>query len=95
MLGLTIIDVPGALAGSTNPFGINPQRDIVGYYTDSSKNLHGFLWTKGKFKTIDVPANFGLGTFVYGINSEGDIVGAYGDTSGVTHGFLLQNYQDE
>jgi hypothetical protein len=39
------IDVPGA-AGVTEPFGINPQGDIVGTYSDGSGNTHGFVLTQ-------------------------------------------------
>jgi hypothetical protein len=41
----TKIDVPGA-AGTTEAFGINPQGDIVGLYSDRSGNTHGFLLSK-------------------------------------------------
>jgi hypothetical protein len=35
-----------ALRGDTEPFGINPQGDIVGLYFDGSGNTHGFLLSK-------------------------------------------------
>src|ERR1700730_2389599 len=83
------IDVPAAFGSQTQPYGINPQGDIVGYYSDSSGNTHGFLLSRGKFTTIDVPgAGAPLYTEPYGINPQGDIVGYYSDSSGV-HGFLL------
>jgi hypothetical protein len=41
----TKIDVPGA-AGRTEPFGINPQGDIVGHYFDV---LNNNLITRGFF----------------------------------------------
>jgi hypothetical protein len=83
------VDLPGAFPGSTNAIAINPNGDIVGFYYDSSFNLHSFLLSKGRFITIDVPAAFGSGTQANGINQEGDIVGTYSDSSGNLHGFLL------
>ena len=49
----TQIDVPGAIF--TIATDINPQGEIVGFYLDSSFNLHGFLLSNGVFTTIDVP----------------------------------------
>jgi probable HAF family extracellular repeat protein len=88
----TTIDVPAAFGSQTEPYGINPQGDIVGYYSDSSGNTHGFLLSRGKFTTIDVPGAL-LYTEPYGINPQGDIVGYCSDSSGNTHGFLLRNGQ--
>jgi hypothetical protein len=39
--GFTQIDVPGA--SWTRIFGINPQGDLVGSYSDASNNVHAFL----------------------------------------------------
>jgi probable HAF family extracellular repeat protein len=39
------IDYPGATA--TQPFGINPQGDVVGVYVDATGNRHGFFLTRG------------------------------------------------
>ena len=39
--GFTTIDPPGAL--SSKVYGINPQGDIVGQYTDTGGKTHGFL----------------------------------------------------
>lgn len=64
--------------------------DIVGTYTDSSGNGHGFLLSHGRFTTIDVPgASVLLGSSPWGINPQGDIVGFYADGSRNFHGFLL------
>jgi hypothetical protein len=81
----TQIDVPGAIF--TIATDINPQGEILGFYLDSSFNLHGFLLSNGVFTTIDVPgANFTLAT---DINPRCEIVGLYDDSSGNRHGFLL------
>jgi hypothetical protein len=84
----TTIDVPAAFGSQTEPYAINPQGDIVGYYSDSSGNTHGFLLSRGKFTTIDVPTGVGYNTYLDGINPEGDIVGNYDDSSG-GNSFLL------
>jgi probable HAF family extracellular repeat protein len=39
------IDYPGATA--TQPFGINPQGDVVGVYVDAAGKRHGFFLTLG------------------------------------------------
>jgi uncharacterized membrane protein len=77
------IDVPGA--SFTLARGINPQGDIVGFYS-AGVTTPGFLLHEGTFISIDVPgASF---TRPRGINAQGDIVGFHG-AGGVTHGFLL------
>jgi hypothetical protein len=35
--------IPAAFGIGTLAYGINPQRDIVGLYSDGSGNTHGFL----------------------------------------------------
>jgi len=88
----TTIDVPGA--ADTRPSGINDRGDIVGTYTDTEGNNHGFLLTsKHGLTPIDVSG--ATETWLFGINDRGDIVGHYrraGPPTGggaVTHGFLL------
>jgi hypothetical protein len=82
----TKIDVPGA-AGRTEPFGINPQGDIVGHYFAVLNNnivVRGFLLSKGTFTNIDVDLSGAApgSTIPNGINSQGDIVGSYFAGSG-------------
>jgi len=79
------IDVPGAIG--TRAFGINPQGDIVGSYTDPS-GTHGFLLSHGVFGRIDYPG--ASTTEAWGINARGDIIGRY-TRAGVPgiRGFLL------
>ena len=90
----TKIDVPGA-AGSTEPFGINPRGDVVGFYFAILNNnlvTRGFLLTKGTFKNIDVdvPGAVPGSTQAFGINPQGDIVGSYYDGSGNTQWFSVE-----
>src|SRR6266540_2701731 len=90
---LTTIDVPGA--SFTEAFGINPEGNIVGVYSNAT-GTHGFLLRRRErdddgdndaFTTIDVPgASF---TEAFGINPEGNVVGLYRNATG-THGFLLR-----
>ncbi len=64
--------------------------NIVGYYTDSSSENHGFLYNGSSFTTLDDPlAGTGQsqGTFAEGIDGN-NIVGYYVDSSNVDHGFL-------
>jgi hypothetical protein len=65
--------------------GINDLRQLVGYYTDASSTLVGFLrQARGQFVSIIFPG--ALSTQVYGINDCGIVVGVWGDGS-TAHGF--------
>jgi probable HAF family extracellular repeat protein len=73
---------PGGIARSTTAYGINPDGDIVGTYTDAVGGQHGFLLSGGQFTTIDVPGSLvgatgTLPTTVRGIDPAGDIVGSF------------------
>src|SRR5690242_16863988 len=82
----TQIDYPGA--GATQAWGINSRGDIVGFYTGSDKNNHGFLTNGGKFTPVDYPG--AAVTYANGINPQGDIVGEFGETAtSPHHGFRL------
>lgn len=75
--GIESIDKPGAVA--TRAFGINPQGEIVGSYTEAGVT-HGFLLRDGVFTTIDYPDAPGAktaSTEAWGINARGDIIGRY------------------
>ena len=80
------IDVSGATG--TRAFGINPQGDIVGSYTQAGMT-HGFLLSNGILTTIDYPE--AETTEAWGINARGDIIGRYtrARVPGV-RGFLLR-----
>ena len=65
--------------------GINDLRQLVGYYTDASSTLVGFLrQPSGQFVSVIVPG--AVSTQVYGINDCGIMVGVWGDGS-TAHGF--------
>jgi hypothetical protein len=65
--------------------GINDLRQLVGYYTDATSTLVGFLrQPSGQFVTIIFPG--ALSTQIFGINDCGIMVGFYSDAS-TAHGF--------
>jgi hypothetical protein len=65
--------------------GINDLRQLVGYYTDATSTLVGFLrQPSGQFESVIVPG--AASTQVLGINDCGIVVGTYGDGS-TAHGF--------
>lgn len=91
----TTIDYPGAT--ETYPAGINDISGtalintagqtgaIVGYYKDSSLNVHGFQYANGTFSSIDYPG--AAATFAQGINNTGQIVGGWCPATGNCQGF--------
>jgi hypothetical protein len=65
--------------------GINDLRQLVGYYTDATSTLVGFLrQPSGQFVSVIVPG--AVSTQVLGINDCGIVVGTWGDGS-TAHGF--------
>jgi hypothetical protein len=77
--------LPDPSATGIVPGGINDLRQLVGYYTDATSTLVGFLrQPSGQFVTIVFPE--ALSTQVYGINDCGIMVGVWGDAS-TAHGF--------
>jgi uncharacterized membrane protein len=88
---LTRFDVPGALA--TAPTRINNSGQIVGAYSELSRNLkdpgsmpRGFLLDDGRLTRIDVAG--ALYTQAIGLNDRGQVVGDYSDRDGTVHGYL-------
>ncbi len=83
----TTLDIPGAK--TTQPYGINPEGDIVGFYVEAANGkVHGFYRDpSGATSRIDVPG--AAKTWVRRNNPQGDMVGNYLDAAGVTHGFLF------
>jgi hypothetical protein len=71
----------------TFAFGIDSKNEIVGWFIDSSFNVHGFYrGTGGKMTQIDYPG--AATTECLGINDLGEITGLYVDTKNVAHGFI-------
>jgi probable HAF family extracellular repeat protein len=69
---------------------INSKGEIVGWYTASSGNNHGFLYKNGKFKEI-APAALSDAS---GINDNGDIVGSETDCQFCQqHAFLWNGHK--
>ena len=65
--------------------GINDGGQIVGYYVDSSRHIHGYLLSNGTYAAINYP--LATDTFAMGLKDDGQIVGGY-NKAGQTHGFL-------
>jgi probable HAF family extracellular repeat protein len=65
----------------TYAYGINDDGQIVGYYSTSSGQQHGFVYSHGHYTTLNDPSAT-YGTEAYGINDHGQIVGEYADSSG-------------
>ena len=78
--------------------GINGRGDIVGYYSDASGKIHGFLFEKNAWppQVIDFPG--AAQTEATGINDYGEIVGRYKATPDPKvqdwHGFLRTRFGD-
>jgi hypothetical protein len=66
--------------------GINDLRQLVGYYTDATSTLVGFL-RQPSGQIVSVIVSGALSTQVFGINDCGNVVGFYGDGS-TAHGFF-------
>jgi probable HAF family extracellular repeat protein len=79
------VDIGGAVATSTAPFGCNNRGEIVGTFTDKQGGVHGFTYADGRFRQFDAAgssqtAAFGVsGTLINGVNDAGDIVGFFSD----------------
>jgi hypothetical protein len=67
----TQFDYPGATG--TFPSTVDTAGDVVGSWTDSNYNYHGFLFSNGTYTPIDYPD--AQNTTVGGINDKGQIVG--------------------
>ena len=89
VLVFTTIDFPGSVF--TNAQGLNALGEIVGIYTDTAGQQHGFLRSGEQYRSIDFPN--AKSTQVRGIGPAGDIVGTYqreNETAfGANHGFLM------
>jgi hypothetical protein len=66
---------------STAIMGVNDLGDLVGFYTNSDKSRHGFIWYHQNIvKTIDDANPSGLFTVPFGINKAGTVVGGLWST---------------
>ncbi len=65
---------------SANAAGINDNGDVVGGYTDSSGQQHGFVYSNGKYVKLDPPSDAGLTVNAWSINNQG-YVGIYTESS--------------
>ena len=83
-------DVPDSMG--TQIRGINIGGDIVGAYTDSQNQSHGYVrYSSGEVKMLDL---FGVNqTYPSGINDQGMITGLYIDNNQVGHFFVYANGQ--
>jgi probable HAF family extracellular repeat protein len=80
-----VLKFPGATR--TQARAINDTGVVVGTYWDSSKNIHGFVYSKGVYRTLDVAMARATGTQPFGINNKAEIVGFY-EVDSVKHGFI-------
>jgi probable HAF family extracellular repeat protein len=86
----TSFDAPNAV--NTRARAINSEGDVVGWFRDTSSQIHGFLRTAdGTSRVIDVPVTGATVTQPLGINDRGDIVGTYTGSDGARHGFLMSH----
>ncbi len=67
--------------------GINSNGDIVGYLTESSGTVAGFLRKNGTYTNFSYPGS--ASTEFLAVTAHDYIVGSYVDSKGATHGFLL------
>ncbi len=81
------VDFPGAPV--TNLAGVNDHGTIVGSWTDSSLNFHGFV-VQGltRFTQFDIPG--AVSTYVTGINNANVITGYYRTDTFEIFGFLAR-----
>jgi hypothetical protein len=71
---------------------MNNSGTIVGYYSETTRTVHGFIRSPdGTFTTFDVPNAATGGTQITAINDLGDFAGSYADQSGNSFGFVRTN----
>jgi hypothetical protein len=80
------LDLHRLCAVRSEAWGISNRGDVVGFYSDATGAVHGYLSTRtGSPSRIDVPR--ADATLVYSITARGVLYGTY-DTRGVAHGFI-------
>jgi probable HAF family extracellular repeat protein len=75
------LGVPGAV--SSQAFDINDRGQVVGEYQDADGDFHGYVWQRGRFRTIAAGG-------ATGINNRGQITGSRPEADGSFRGFLLE-----
>jgi probable HAF family extracellular repeat protein len=83
LLSIKLLAIAGATQMTAND--INDHGRIVGQFTDSHGNAHGFLYEEESFCQIDYPS--ASGTSLLGINNLGQIVGMFNGPA-ATSGFF-------
>jgi len=88
---VTLFTFPGALG--SDAFGINDDGSIVGAYSLTGMDQHGYVRDPdGNFTTIDFPSPTNAGGQAIGINNKGDVVGFYFDLADFQlHGYVRFN----
>jgi probable HAF family extracellular repeat protein len=74
------LDFPGAR--SSQAFDINDHGQVVGEYTDANGAPHGYVWERGRFRSIEAGG-------ALAINNRGQITGVRQQPDGSLRGFLL------
>ena len=80
-----IVD-PNDTVGFTEGRGINNRGTVVGDYSTSDANDHGFFLSGGTFTEYDIPG--ALSTDVFGINDAGDFTGTFSNDDVIGQAFI-------
>ena len=75
----------------TNVAGINSSGDVIGYFSDNSRNFHSFVQSGGSFHSISFPGS--PSTEVLAINDSGQMVGTFYGADSRWHGFFLSGVE--
>jgi hypothetical protein len=90
---VTIFDAPDAGTGfnqGTDPWAMNTNGEIAGYYIDGTNVTHGFVRDKhGAIVEFDVPGAANMAPWG-SIASNGAVVAFYVDANNVAHGFVRE-----
>jgi probable HAF family extracellular repeat protein len=79
---------PDGLSGS-GAYDINDRGQIVGVYVGRDDRLHGYLWDRGRFRTIDAPG--ATDSNVFGINNRGQMTLQASSPDELSLNFLLDD----
>ncbi len=84
----TLLDAPGALAGTTTAISINDLGRILGFYSLADGSYHGFLKARNEFLPLDYPGE--AVSIPQTINDFQRVVGYFVDADGLSHGFVAE-----